>query len=275
MKAKMCLVGYTYRGYETEYVFKKAKEYGFDSVELRDFSDMDLTPIHSLKKSLEKAKELSSKYDVEAPVTFMPIGNAYGDKEMLQVLPLLAENDISILHTHIYSLKSDSRTIVSADASEEDYRNAANMLRTIGDEAEDHNITVAVETHMGTIHDTSSSLIRLLQYADCKVVKASLDFANLLIVNRHENLLATIRRLAGKVGYTHIKNCRFYPWGHDWGVPLQLGEINYFKVLKELVDSGYSGLFATEYCGGGDPDAFASMDAVYLRSLLNRVTEKM
>ena len=101
MKAKICLVGYTYRGYNMVHAFLKAKEYGFDAIELRSFSDMDITNTHNLKKSIEKARELSLEHNIEAPVTFIPIGDLYGEKEITQLLPFLAENNISILHTHI------------------------------------------------------------------------------------------------------------------------------------------------------------------------------
>ncbi len=41
--ADLCLVGYTYRGYEMADAFERARAFGYSSVELRDFCDIDLS----------------------------------------------------------------------------------------------------------------------------------------------------------------------------------------------------------------------------------------
>ena len=39
--AELCLVGYTYRGYEMAYALERAQAFGYRGIELRDFSDVD------------------------------------------------------------------------------------------------------------------------------------------------------------------------------------------------------------------------------------------
>jgi sugar phosphate isomerase/epimerase len=104
---------------------------------------------------------------------------------------------------------------------------------------------------MGTIHDTAASRWRIVSACPSPCLAAGLDFANLLIGRREEDLVEAARRFGPRLGYTHIKNVKLFPWGYDWNLPVRLGDINYFRVLKALKETGYRGPLAVEYCGTG------------------------
>ena len=80
-----------------------------------------------------------------------------------------------------------------------------------------------------------------------------------------------VHKFGAKIGYTHIKNLKVFPWGYDWNLPVRLGDINYFRVLHALKAAGYTGPLAIEYCGTGDPDVFAEEDGRYVAELAKRV----
>jgi sugar phosphate isomerase/epimerase len=270
----ICLVGYTYREYDMRYAFSRAKKYGYDVIELRDFLDFRDENFVSLKKTLSRAKELSLKFGINFPVIFLQIDKYVGAEEtMNELMQILSDYGISILHTHAH-INLNGKPITSAEASEEQYRMEAEKLTMIANVAKRYAITISIETHMGTICDTTASTLKLINYVNHDFVKVSLDFANILILNRNENLQKTIERFKDKIGYTHLKNCKYFAWGYDWNVPLEMGDINYHKIIAKLLYSGYSGLFGIEYCGTGDPNVFASRDIKYLRQIIGEYKSK-
>ncbi len=266
----ICLVGYTYRKYEMKYAFYKAKEYGYDAIELRDFLDFNNENLISLKKTLGQAKELSLRFGIKFPVIFLQIDKYIGEKMMNELMQVLSDHGIFMIHTHA-SITLNSKPVTSAEASEEQYRMEAEKIASVSEIARNYSIIISIETHMGTLCDTTASTLRLIKYVNHKSVKASLDFANILILNRNEDLQKTIERFKDKIGYTHLKNCKYFVWGYDWNVPLEMGDINYYKIIAKLLQIGYSGLFGIEYCGTGDPNVFASRDARYLRQIIEEL----
>jgi len=267
----ICLVGYTYREYSTEYAFFKAKEYGYDAIELRDFLDFRDENFDSLKKTLSRAKELSLRYGVIFPIIFLQIDKFFAAEETVnKLMQILSDYGISTLHTHARIILN-GKPITSAEASEEQYKVEAEKLVRMANVAKNYAITISVETHMGTICDTSTSTLKLINYINHDFVKVSLDFANILIVNRNEDLQKVIEKFKDNIGYVHLKNCKYFAWGYDWNVPLEAGDINYHKVIAKLLQSGYSGLLGVEYCGTGDPNVFASKDIKYLRRIIREL----
>lgn len=277
---RICMCGYTYRGFPMEYAFNRAKMFNYGSVELRDFSDFDFSDLASAGRTLDKAAALSRKYGVriKAVFKFPPIiSNTVGDNGsnalIMDLIPLIAGYGIEIFHTQVHSRNSSYKNhIMSAIAADEDYEKASEVLRHIGDRAAQNNVIIAVESHMGTIHDTAAAQKRLIEMTDHPSVQASLDFANLIIAAPEQSLADAIRMFSGKIAYTHIKNCKIFSWGYDWSIPIKYGDIDYRSLIAILENSGYKGSYGIEYCGKGDLDIPANEDIQYIAGILNEIS---
>ena len=276
--AELCLVGYTYRGYPMAYALERAAAYGYGAVEVRNWSDIDLSTPSGVAAALDRALPLAAERGLRVHSIFgvpVPAGRAGEDETGRQAfagtLEALGSRGVPVCHTWLRVRRDDGREVVSAAAREEDYRRAAEALAWAAPLAERAGVRIALESHMGTIHDTAASLLRVVQSVDSPAVVASPDPANMLITHRQEDLPAAIRALGPRIGYVHLKNLKLTPTGYDWNLPLRWGDINYHRVLSALRDTGYHGPLAVEYCGTGDPDVFAADDACYLRELAERI----
>ena len=279
--AELCLVGYTYRGYEMAYACARAQAFGYSGIELRDFRDINLSTPAGVADSLHRASRLATDHGLTIHSVFyapLPISREREREEeeraFGEVIAILADFRVPILHTRLSLRRKQGegeREIVSASALEADYEAVKKTLTRVARLAEEHGVRIALESHMGTIHDTAASQRHIVFACESPYLTASMDFANLLIAYREEPLPETIRAFGPRIGYTHIKNVKLWPWGYDWNLPVRWGDINYYLVLQALKEASYRGPLAVEYCGTGDPDVFAEDDADYLRSLLARV----
>lgn len=276
---ELCLVGYTYRGYPLAYALERAREFGYAGIELRDFQDISLADPAALARSLQRATDAAKPLGLGICSAFygpLPVPRrherAAESRAYAEALGVLADHGVPVLHTRLSLRSNGSGEVTSATASHEDYQAVQAALTTLAPVAEHHGVRIALEAHMGTIHDSAASLLRIAAEAGSPCITASLDFANLLITNPRENLLAATAAFAGLIGYVHLKNVKLLPQGYDWNLPLRWGDINYHRVLQALRAAGYTGPLAVEYCGTGDPDVFARDDADYLRELARRLS---
>ncbi len=280
--AELCLVGYTYRGYPMDYALAKARAFGYHGVELRDFADIDLATLSGVAEALPRAVALAQGQGLAICSVFyspLPISRqgerAAEEWAFAEVIALVAAHRVPVLHTRLSLLREDGRgEVVAAGAREADYAAVRETLARVVPLAEKQGVCIAIETHMGTIHDTAASQLRIVAECGSSAFTASLDPANMLIAHRDEPLVETIAAFGLRIGYVHLKNLKLYPWGYDWNLPLRWGDINYARVLQALQEAGYRGPLAVEYCGTGDPDVFAADDARYLRELVARVGGK-
>lgn len=275
------------------YALERARAFGYHSIELRDFEDIDLSTPVSVANSLDRAARLAKAHALDIHSLFyspLPVSRqaerAAEERAFGEVIALLAEYQVPVLHTRL-SLYRETRSghtphpgpllqgerveggeVVAASATDSDYRAVQKTLQRIVPVAEQHQVRIALEAHMGTIHDTAASLCRIVSSCPSSCLTASLDFANMLIACRGESLVETVRAFGSRIGYVHVKNIRLLPSGYDWNVPLRWGDINYRLVLKALKEVRYDGPLAVEYCGTGDPDVFAEDDAEYLTHLV-------
>ncbi len=276
----LCLVGYTYRGYPLAYALDQARAHGYAGIELRDFSDIDLSDPTGLARALERALPLARAQGLTVYSVFyasIPVSHtnerAAEEAAFVATLDILARYGVPILHTRLSIRDRLGCEITAASAREEDYAAVQRTLVRLGPEAEQRGVRIALETHMGTIHDTAASQLRIVRACPSPAVSASLDFANMLITHPQERVFEVASAFAGRIGYVHLKNVKLLPHGlgYDWNLPLRWGDVNYYRVLWALKEAGYLGPLAVEYCGTGDPDVFAEDDARYLQELTARM----
>ncbi len=222
--AELCLVGYTYRGYELGYAFEQACRFGYQGIELRDFSDIDLSTPAGVRRALQKARPLAQEKGLAIPSLFyapLPISRA-GERDpeeadFARVVAILAEYDVPILHTRLSLYTTDQiQEVESAIAQEEDYAAVQETLQRLSRLAEQHGVRVALEAHMGTIHDSAASLLRIVTTCNSPSITAGLDFANFRITRPEEDLIRAIHAFGKHIGYTHIKNVKLFPWGFSY-----------------------------------------------------------
>jgi len=271
--------GYSYRGYEMGYALRKAREFGYRGVELRSFSDIDISTPETVTRTLERATPLLSDLDLAVcSVWYGPLAVSRADeflaeeKAFCDVLGVLAQYGVPILHTHLSLLRADGwGEVISAGAVAADYEAVRRALDRVAPVAEREGVKIAIETHMGRIHDSAASLLRILTECPSAHIVACLDYANMLIVNPQESFAEKIQLFGSRIGYTHIKNVKLLPGGYDWNLSVRWGDVNYYRVFEALKKVGYGGACTVEYCGTGDPDVFVADDARYLNELAVRV----
>lgn len=259
------------------YALERAKALGYDGIELRDFRDIDISSPAGVAAALARAKEMAKSLGLVVHSLFFPLlmsraqGGMAAEQAFVEVIRILGEHQVPILHTHLGLRRPDGGQVTSADAQQEDYDAVRRTLERVIPIAEEQRVCIAVETHMGTIHDTAASQLAIISAQGSDYLTASLDFANMLIARREEVLGEVIRSFGSRIGYVHIKNVKLLSVGYDWNLPVRWGDINYYLVLRALKEAGYRGPLAVEYCGTGDPDVFAADDASYMRELIERL----
>ena len=279
--AELCMVVYTYRAYDTlEYAVERAHALGYDGIELRDdFADVSFATPPALAESLGPATRLASAYGLPICALFyssIPVSRARErvaeEETFCEALQVVADFGVPILHTRLSLRREDGKgEVIAAGAREVDYQAVEDTLARVVPVAESLGVRLALESHMGVVHDTAASQLRIVSAYGSPFLTAWLDFANMLIVHPGENLVRATEAAGPHIGYVHLKNVKLRPGGYDWNLPLRWGDVNYHQVLLALKAAGYEGPLGVEYCGTGDPDVFAEDDARYLRELMARI----
>ena len=276
---KVIMHSYTFRTYPLERALKKAAEYGWDGIELQ--------PVHfnvqKVEEELPRVIELASKYGVDIYVIDFP-GNFIGDDEakrresidfVKKMITVVRNYGIQVMNGGVGGLVGpdprDYGKNGSAMATDVHYQRAADALREIGKVAEGDGVTITLEIHMNTLHDTAKSTLRLLEMVGSPAVTANPDPGNMYSTGHAEKGAAFIETLKGRIGHFHLKNCYLHAGQYNYSVLLEHGHIDNFKIVEKLKEIGYKGAVTIEYCGLGDPNVAARQDLAYLRSILNEL----
>jgi sugar phosphate isomerase/epimerase len=271
---------YTFRDYPVERALRKAKQYGFDGVEL--------SPCHwgwsheAMQARFDEIFAAAEKIGI--PIMAVDFGGDFlsPDPSVRQravdglkaLLPRVKALGVGIVNggcgTVVGPDPSDWNANGSAAAAEEHWQRAAETFKQVAEVAEQTGVLVTFEIHMNALHDTAASTIRLLESIGSSKIKAALDAGNMLPLKRAEAADQAVRLLGTKhLGYMHLKNCRIFPGGvADYNVSLDGGHIDMFKVALALKEIGYAGDYCIEYCGIGDASPKAEGDIRYWKSLL-------
>lgn len=268
---------YTYRSYDFDRACRKAREYGWEGVELCPglFRGRSLADI---KPEIESTMQ---RYGVSAPVASWGGDVIQDDREAAQAsldallagLPLLRELGVSKINSGVGSLIADDPLVTgSAIAEEVHYERAAEAFRAVAAELANLGMTCSFEIHMHSLHDTAASTLKLLDMIGSPLVTANVDAGNMYGTPHAEEAVAAVGMLSGRIGYVHAKNCRrLATGGTDYSYMLDEGHLDYFSILRALRDTGYAGHVCCEYCGLGDPSVAAQRDLAYLKSTLREL----
>jgi 3-dehydroshikimate dehydratase len=168
----------------------------------------------------------------------------------------------------------DWRKNGSALATDDDYTRVADAYRDLADHAAPAGITIGVEVHPNTVHDTVPATARLLGLIDRANVTATLDPANAVALTPDDP--AELSLLGRSATYFHLKNGLVRDGVADFTVDASAGVVDNYRWLAAMRAAGTCEAVAIEYCGDGDPhprlaaarryldDTFALLDAVSL-----------
>jgi sugar phosphate isomerase/epimerase len=146
-------------------------------------------------------------------------------------------------------------------------------LDSVCDVAEKAGVTLTLEIHMNTIHDTVASTLRLLDLVGSPALLANPDPGNMFATCAEDRKPAALDPLTRRIGYFHLKNCRERHGQFDFSTPLAEGDIDMFRVLQRLPALGYTGPVCIEYVGTGDPHVRAEADIHYVKKCLDWLSE--
>lgn len=275
----ICLHTYIYRGYPDglERTLQKAKEYGYDGVEVwRLHYDSN-----NLKEELRKMSLLAKKYSLSIPIIDYLTDVLAEDKDkrreninrMKKDIPLFKDFGIKIVLT-------SPALLASPVAEKRHYCLASEAYEEIGSVAQDEGIKIVLETHSGSLLDTITSTLRLFEVIDSPAVKLSFDLANLYstispkgfpVTLAQKTLEEAIELFRDYIGYIGLKNCKFIGNEYSWNWLLEEGDIDYYKIFLQLKKIDFGGMMTIEHVGGGDPNPRMEKDMRYVKNILKEL----
>lgn len=268
---------YTYRGYDFERACRKAREHGWEGVEL--------CPCHFRDQDIAEAKswigDTMAKYGVTAPVAAWGADVIQDDRDaakaslerLMAGLPHLKELGVEKINSGVGALWSEDRSQSGSQvATDVHYERAAEAFKQVMRELESLKMTCSYEIHMHALHDTAASTLRILDGVGSELLTANLDAGNMYGTPHAEDAVSAVEMLTGRLGYVHAKNCRrLAGGGTDYSYMLDNGHLDYYRILRAVRDSGYQGHVCCEYCGLGDPSVAGQRDLDYLKRTMREL----
>lgn len=256
-------------------LFKIAEMNGYDGVELRGkykFQDMNQSQYQ------EKVIELKQRHP--------DMGISFGTYVELLQEQAKAERDIEEYLEFLEWAKNNCGTECmnfqtgqllrpgasylefdrngSSLAREKDFEKVASGLKIIAAKAEELDIKVALETHVGYIHDLPQSCDKLMKMVNSKALGINFDYGNIYSNKNGCGIKESIDIMADKIYYAHLKNLKKCENGVRVHASLEEGHINNCEILENLKAINFNGIVVPEYPATGDGFIMAKRDMEYI-----------
>ncbi|HHX39936.1 MAG TPA: sugar phosphate isomerase/epimerase [Armatimonadetes bacterium] len=279
-------VNYCEQGQSLREICCKAAEWGFDGVEFRRKRTGVEEEPEAYLDALAEAVETSGLKHVlfgypTANLMTPDAGEREREVESAIAFYRSASRRFPILLCNAFSgpLLNPDKSIPYRDyhkqgsgiATEAHYQWAAEGFRVLAPVAEELGFRFAFELHMGYLHDLPASAAKLIEQIDHPAVGANLDYGNIIYFAERPTLAESIRTLAGRLYYVHLKNSVALPTGGRLPTALADGEINHREYLRLLVEVGFEGPICIEAPRPGDREWFAQQDLAYIRSVIRDI----
>jgi len=275
--AELLLHTNSFRAYSLARALVKAKEFGYEGVEL--------AACHYDAGRLEEEAERLSKLSEECQV---PIRAVSFEVDLLareeerwshnvaalgRALQIFGQLGVKIVNCGAAPLRNPESAARSGSWLAQDwhYERVATGLRQVVPLLEKADLSLCLETRKHTLHDTALSTKRLLDCVASQRVKATLDPANLFATPGAEEPASAARILGDRVGYWHIANAKRVGEHYDFSVSVDEGNLDYFSIFQAAREFSLKLPMCVEYCGHGDPARAAARDPAYIRALLAEV----
>jgi len=220
---------------------------GFDGVEIRCIEGGHLQPETATDEELEKLRQRAEELGLEIAC----LTPYYGD----YTAPDATEATVAGLAAVARAASRLGCRLVRAIAGRwpveglsfaQAQRLLAEGLRRAGDAVEPYGVTLAVETHGGTLCETAEPSLELMAMVDHPRVRLLLDYYWLYVGGDTDPGLV-MPELAPLTAHVHVKD--LLPEGESGfrAVPLGEGVLDWPQVLAALVAVGYEGFLSDEY----------------------------
>ena len=279
---QLILHSYTFRDHPFEECVRCAREFGWNGIELHG--------VHcawdALKPGLRRCRMIAEDAGVPVLCVDFSADLLNTDKDTAQAsadllgrsIEICAKQGIRLMNGFTGFLTGDDPMDFphngSALATGSDYERVVEFLQEPVRIAENCGVTLTLEIHMNTIHDTIASTKRLLDLVDSPHVLANPDPGNLFATYPPDAQPSALDAIGDRIGYFHLKNGVQKNHEIDFSVSLKNGEIDIRGHLQKLDDLGYTGSVCVEYCGEGDPVPVVKRDAEYVKQCLSEITSQ-
>lgn len=157
----------------------------------------------------------------------------------------------------------------SAEATKEQWNAAVNGLRVVCQKGLEEGVWFALETHGGSLMDTSKSIIKLLDDVNVKNLGVNLQVPLL-----NEDIFESAEKIGGYTIHIHAHNWLYGPEGKREMTFLDSGDEDFERFLRILYSEGFNGYISIEHATHGgkhDPMQTAKHEINYLKDLTRRI----
>lgn len=247
---------YSFRDYPLAHVMRTAAGFGFGHVEL--------SGLHLDDTTVADAVALGRRHGVEVYcagyLADLSTGDATARRASIAAMTKLVDESagagVALVNGFAgwVSASGDLDDWISngtAIATEDHYRWTADAYRELVEYATPRGVTIAVEVHPNTVHDTIAGTVRLLDEVPGLVATA--DPANAYVISEADRNPRQLPLLGTRLRYFHVKNC--LPGGRraDFTVDADAGVVDNAAWFAAIAAQGGVPAIALEYCGAGDP----------------------
>ena len=268
---------YTLRDFPREEAFAHAAECGYDGIELQRAHFKE----DSLETELPLCIALAEKHGLFIHCVDFTGDITNDEAQIRDDSTALIEKNIRICGEHRVGLMNGFTGFLvaepdnwgangSAIATDVHFERVTEALKCLVPVAEASNVTLALEVHMNTIHDTYGTTRRLLDAVPSAYLKANPDPGNTFATSTAEHAPESLDILGDRIGYFHLKNCVLGDDGnYSYLGQLAEGQIDFIPYLRKLHEVGYDQPYCIEYVGEGDAKAAAREDILTLKQWLS------
>lgn len=233
---------------------------GWDGIELWD-GYLKTADIYRLRDMLEAMRLRVFQ--------LCPYFNVTGDREQLEETYRIAQAYIEKAHAlHCGQIRVFTGSVGSADADARQYAQGVEGLRHIC--RMDESVYFVLETHMGSLADTTASTLQLLEDVGCSNLKVNLQVP---LNNGQDAIMDSVHTLGRYVAHIHAHN-----WiGNRKNLTyLDNGDYAFDEFLAALHGEGFNGAVSIEHgnhLGKREPLEVARHEIAYLKKLIERIEQ--
>ncbi|HIA47780.1 MAG TPA: sugar phosphate isomerase/epimerase [Candidatus Hydrogenedentes bacterium] len=277
---KIVMHSYTMRDFPREKAFAHASACAYDGIELQRVHFKE----DYLEVELPECLKLSAQHDLPIHCVDFTGDLTSDDSSVREESLRIIEKNIKVCGEHQIPIMNGFTGFLVADpdnwgangsaiATDTHFDRAAEGLKHLATVAAQAKVTLTLEIHMNTIHDTVAATARLLDAVQSDHLLANPDPGNAFATSTAEKSPEALDQLGDRIGYFHLKNCRSIDGKFSYDGFLDDGDIEFAPFLEKLDALGYRGPVCIEYVGSGDAEASAKLDLPYLRSIMPGVVQ--